>query len=195
MKVKNLFNFKTLKFRAALKTKKESILVEPCSILKEGYYINIDDAQRAYQKKYPEKGSAAFWDFIEEIEKQEHIQEISSDCDLIIVKDHTNLMQATGIFDATKFKELPSEIQEEWLKNHTKEEWPGFEIYEGDVTALRYDKQRTEFGVVSYSTHGAGFSKNGTALSSYQKLTKIVGNLIEGYPDEAKYSVNFYLEN
>ena len=104
-------------------------------------------------------------------------------------------MQATGIFDATKFKELPSEVQEEWLKNHTKEEWPGYEIYEGDVTALRYDKQRTEFGVVSYSTHGAGFSKNGTALSSYQKLTKIAGNLFEGYPDEAKYSVNIYLEN
>lgn len=193
MKVKNLFNFKTLKFRAALKTKKESILVEPYSILKEGYYINIDDAQRAYQKKYPEKGLAAFWDFIEEIEKQEHIQEISSDCDLIIVKDHTNLMQATGIFDATKFKELEPEIQEEWLKEHTKDEWPGFEIYEGDIIALRYDKERTEFGVVSY--YMGGYQKGGTALSSYQKLTKIVGNLFEGYPDEAKYSVNFYLEN
>lgn len=102
-------------------------------------------------------------------------------------------MQATGIFDATKFKDLSPEQQNQWLKNNKKEEWPGIEIYEGDITALRFDKERTEYGVVEY--YMGGFGKSGTALSSYQKLTKVVGNLYEGYPQDAQYSVNQYYED
>ena len=106
-------------------------------------------------------------------------------------KDILVPMQATGIFDNTKFKNLSPEQQNKWLENNKKEDWPGIEIYEGDVTALRYDKERTEYGVVSY--YRAGFQKSGTALSSYQKLTTIVGNLFEGYPSEAKWAVDFHL--
>lgn len=101
-------------------------------------------------------------------------------------------MQSTGIFDSTKFKNLPPETQEKWLKYHKKEDWQGIEIYEGDITALRYDKERTEYGVVSY--YRGGYSKGGTALSSYQKQTTIVGNLFEGYPKEAQWAVDFYNE-
>lgn len=108
-------------------------------------------------------------------------------------KDIIIPMQATGIYDATKFKNLSLEQQKKWLENNTKESWPGIEIYEGDVTALRYDKERTEYGVVSY--YMGGYQKGGTALSSYQKLTTIVGNIYEGYPEKADYSVNFYKEN
>ena len=107
-------------------------------------------------------------------------------------KDTLVSMQATGIYDSTKFKNLSQEQKEKWLKNNKQEDWKGFEIYEGDITALRYDKTRTEYGVVSY--YMGGYQKGGTALSSYQKLTTVVGNLYEGYPKEAQYMVDFYLE-
>ena len=107
-------------------------------------------------------------------------------------KDVIIPMQATGIFDATKFKNLSPEEQEKWLECHKKEDWLGIEIYEGDVTALRYDKERTEYGVVSY--YRGGYQKSGTALSSYQKLTTVVGNLYEGYPEKAQWAVDFYKE-
>ena len=102
-------------------------------------------------------------------------------------------MQATGIFDSTKFKDLSEKEQKKFLLTKDKDSWRGYEIYEGDITAIRYDKERTEYDVVSY--YKGGFSKGCTALSSYQKFTKIVGNLFEGYPEEANYSVNFYKEN
>ena len=107
-------------------------------------------------------------------------------------KDIIIPMQATGIYDATKFKNLSPEEQEKWLECHKKEDWPGIEIYEGDVTALRYYKERTEYGVVSY--YRGGYQKSGTALSSYQKLTTVVGNLYEGYPEKAQWAVDFYKE-
>lgn len=108
-------------------------------------------------------------------------------------KDILIPMQATGVFDSTKFKNLPPEQKEKWLKKRKQEDWQGFEIYEGDITALRYDKTRTEYGVVSY--YMGGYQKGGTALSSYQKLTTVVGNLYEGYPKEAQYMVDFYYES
>lgn len=101
-------------------------------------------------------------------------------------------MQATGVYDATKFKNLSPEEKEKWLKNNTKESWPGIEIYEGDITALRYNKESIEYGVVSY--YLGGYQKGGTALSSYQKQTTVVGNLFEGYPKEAQWAVDFYQE-
>lgn len=108
-------------------------------------------------------------------------------------KDFLIPMQATGIYDATKFKNLSPEQQEKWLKYNTKESWPGIEIYEGDVTAVRYNKECAEYGVVSY--YAGGYQKGGTALSSYQKNTTVVGNIFEGYPEKAQFAVDFYNEN
>lgn len=89
------------KFRAVLKTDKFTILIEPYYILQECYFIDINKAEVEFDFKYPNE---CFWDFIEEIEKQDYIQEISIDGDLIITKDFTNLVQCTGLKD--KFGKL-----------------------------------------------------------------------------------------
>ena len=83
-------------FRAVLKTDKFTILVEPFYILNSCYFIDINKAEAEFKCKYPDE---CFWDFIEEIEKQDYIQEISIDGDLIITNDFTNLIQCTGLKD------------------------------------------------------------------------------------------------
>ena len=89
------------KFRAVLKTDKFTILVETFYILNSCYFIDINKAEVEFKCKYPDE---CFWDFIEEIEKQDYIQEISIEGDLIITKDFTNLVQCTGLKD--KFDKL-----------------------------------------------------------------------------------------
>ena len=104
-------------------------------------------------------------------------------------------MQSTGVYDSTKFKDLSPVLQQEWLQEHKAEDWPGIEIFEGDVTEIKYGKDHYSYGVVSYLTCAAGYDRGGTPLGSYQKKTKVVGNIFEGYPDAAKYDVDFYFRN
>ena len=106
--------------------------------------------------------------------------------------DDCIIMEATGIYDNTKFKNLPPDKKEEFLKSHNEEDWNGTEIYEGDVVKVRFSKDISEYSVVSYSSHNAQYWKGSNALSSYQKLTSVVGNLYEGYPDAAKRDVEYY---
>lgn len=48
--------------------------------------------------------------------------------------DGFDLMQSTGLKDATKWDQLSSEEQGKWLgSGKTKEEWNGREIFEGDI--------------------------------------------------------------
>lgn len=180
------------KFRAALKAGNHSIMVIPEQIFQTGYMVDLNSAEREFEKKYP---SECFWDFIEEIKKQPYIQEISADCDLIITCDFTNLMQSTGVYDSTKFKELSAMQQEEWLKNNKAEDWHGIEIFTGDITQIKYGKDRYEYGVVYYSENSAGFYRGGTSVGSYKKQTKIVGNIYEGWPNAANYDVEFYFRD
>ena len=69
------------KFRAVLKTDTHSIITEPYYILGNGYLVNIVDVQKPFEKKYPDD---CFWEFLEEIEKQENCQEVSIDSEIII---------------------------------------------------------------------------------------------------------------
>ena len=144
------------KFRAALKAGEHSIMVTPDQIFQDGYMLNLNDVQNEFEKKYTDD---CFWDFIEKIEIQPYIQEISADCDIIITRDFTNLMQSTGVYDSTKFKELSSIHQEEWLKKNKAENWHGIEIFTGDVTQIKYGKDHYEYGVVYYSENSAGFHR------------------------------------
>lgn len=182
------------KFRAALKTAIHSIIVPVSNVLDKGYIIDLNTCEKIFEQKYP---SDCFWNFIDEIKKQDYIQEVSDDCDLIIAADFTNLMQTTCVLDATKFKTLTQEQKEEWLKNHNQDEWQGVEIFEEDVVAISYGKGKFEYGVVFYlgGFGGAGYTKGGTSLASYQKNTTIIGNIYEGYPKEAERAVQDYLKD
>lgn len=41
--------------------------------------------------------------------------------------------QFTGLYDSTKWSSLTEAEQTEWLKEHTKSEWKGRKIFEGDI--------------------------------------------------------------
>lgn len=41
--------------------------------------------------------------------------------------------QYTGLHDATKWENLPEKEQQEFLRNHKKENWNGKRIFEGDI--------------------------------------------------------------
>ena len=84
------------KFRAVLKTDTHSIITEPYYILGNGYFVNIDDVQKPFEKKYP---NDCFWEFIEEIEKQKNCQEVSTDSEIIIFDSFDGLIQSTGLND------------------------------------------------------------------------------------------------
>jgi len=182
---------KKIKFRCAITGNDKSVIVEPLTVSNLGYTVNTQEVLTKYIKKYPNDTKQDFDKFLQDFLVRSKIAKLQFN--VISILGFYNLMQATGIYDATKFKNLTPEEQAEWLKYHSKESWGGFEIYEGDVTTIRYDKERTEYGVVSY--YRGGYQKGGTALSSYQKLTTVVGNIYEGYPEKAEYSVNFYKEN
>ena len=84
------------KFRAVLKTDTHSIITEPYYILGNGYLVNIVDVQKPFEKKYPDD---CFWEFLEEIEKQENCQEVSTDSEIIIFDSFDGLIQSTGLKD------------------------------------------------------------------------------------------------
>lgn len=178
-----------LKFRAALKTEHYAIIVPVESVEVSYYLMRVEVIKKFFDKKYPD---ACFMDFINELKKQDYICDIRKDSVWVFTKDFTNIMQTTGVYDATKFKDLPPELQREWLLTHKAEDWPGIEIFEGDVIQTKYGKDIYEYGVVCYSVTAAGYYRGSTSVGSYQKKTKVVGNIFEGYPDAARYDVDFY---
>lgn len=92
---------------------------------------------------------------------------------------YESIGQFTGLYDSTKFEDLPEHKQQEWLKNHSKEEWKGVEVYEGDIVKFK------SFHNDSYWTRPVTYS--GAAFYADYRLedllpfefrqTKVIGNI------------------
>lgn len=97
------------------------------------------------------------------------------------------LMQSTGLYDNTKFKNLSNEEQEEWLESgKITDEWQGREIFEGDIVEIIYDGE-TFTGVVVYDLEETDFkATNGNEDygNDFQYLTvgesiEVIGNIYQ----------------
>ena len=97
------------------------------------------------------------------------------------------LMQSTGIYDNTKFKDLSNEEQEEWLESgKTADEWQGREIFEGNIVEIIYDNEPF-IGIVVYDLGETDFkATNGNEdySNNFQYLTvgesiEVIGNIYQ----------------
>ena len=164
-----------LKFRAVFKNDRFVIIVPVDAVFETGYQIDTNIAQKIFENKYPNK--CFFSDFLEIIEKQEYISQYSFDCDLLITKDFTNLMQCTGLKDNIKWCNLSLKEKQDFynqvcredgetIKYHKIEDvehlWKGKLIFEGDILKVNTGSRDTSgYGVVEYAQHGCNFVVNG----------------------------------
>lgn len=54
-------------------------------------------------------------------------------------KECHKFRQFTGLYDATKWEELTDAEQEQWLKHHSKDDWKGKPIFEGDIISFKLE--------------------------------------------------------
>lgn len=90
--------------------------------------------------------------------------------------------QYTGLHDNTYWDDLSEEEKEDWLKHHTKDEWNGRKIFEGDILRA---KNKIPY-VVSYSDDVAGFVAKGDVIllvahmaNAIKRSYEIIGNIYD----------------
>lgn len=182
------------KFRAVLKTDRFVIIVPIDSICETGYQIDTNVAQKIFEDKYPD--NCFFSDFLEIIEKQDYISQYSFDCDLLITKDFTNLMQCTGLKDNTNWEQLTVNEKQDFYNQICNEDgktikykdidavrhlWNGKLIYEGDLL----QDNKGQIGKVFWNSSTGSFAVNWLMKDgSYETdncfgYGEIIGNIYE----------------
>lgn len=96
--------------------------------------------------------------------------------------DNVVIEQFTGLHDATKWEDLTDAERDKWIRSgHTKEEWKGRRIFEGDImllgdgtkrkTVIEYDSLRAQFVARL-------FDKNSIRMAvSFWSAGEIIGNI------------------
>ncbi len=96
--------------------------------------------------------------------------------------DEYILEQFTGLHDATKWEDLTDAERYEWIKSgHTKEDWKGKRIFEGDIVHIdNYDEgwdSVVEFngGAFAVDVEGRDYDYTAIGWTEYQSI--IIGNI------------------
>ena len=115
--------------------------------------------------------------------------------DFVYVKPET-VGQFTGLHDATKWEDLTDAERDEWIKSgHTKEDWKGRRIFEGDIIEFKNIDRQYVKGIVYYL--GSCFVIKsivadeddynlGGVFSTAEGLIKVIGNIHDNKMEEFK---------
>lgn len=94
------------------------------------------------------------------------------------------LEQFTGLHDATKWEDLTDAERDEWIKSgHTKEDWKGRRIFEGDIIEVDFDNDGPTIGkqkaFIEYSQHYTAFMVRPIKDWAFCEMTegKVIGNI------------------
>lgn len=100
--------------------------------------------------------------------------------------------QFTGLHDATKWEDLTDAERDEWIKSgHTKEEWKGRRIFEGDIIEVDFDNDGPTIGkqkaFIEYSQHHTAFMVRPIKDWAFCEMTEgvVIGNIHDN-PDLMK---------
>ena len=96
--------------------------------------------------------------------------------------DEYILEQFTGLHDATKWEDLTDADRDEWIESgHTKKDWKGRRIFEGDIVHIdNYDEgwdSVVEFngGAFAVDVEGRDYDYTAIGWTEYQSI--IIGNI------------------
>lgn len=96
--------------------------------------------------------------------------------------------QYTGLHDATKWENLPEKEQQEFLRNHKKEDWNGKRIFEGDILESHYGDEfpdDTTIEVIEWFNNGwcahdvehMTYEAYGLYQDNVLSLSEVIGNI------------------
>ena len=114
---------------------------------------------------------------------QRYDKQLNKDVSDYARQDEIELMQFTGLYDNTKWKQLTEQERQKWLDTgKTESEWIGKEIYEGDilncsVLGLRIIKYNTK--QAAFKHYSLKYNVSSGILKSEIKHDEIIGNIYE----------------